>query len=281
MPGQFRPGACSGCAELVIRFGQAPSPSFGNPHPQSSQPPEAPAAEPGALPHISPCPPSNRRSHRPRREEIWRQHPTTRSTPSLIRFSSVGCLPHRSKQEAWVVVRRDLAASGTRRAAPLVNWNGSKVLPVESGDTLASRCRFYREICGLPARVQPELHQIFISSGRVGAITVPAKLGVAVKGHMQSRRVQLGPIVSHPRSKRWTFLVVPDLPDDNLALFGELFRLNASVARVGARIALPSPIGRHRFRIWVQPPRNSYRPSGRAVVEAIRACARPRPRGSR
>ncbi|WP_330229273.1 hypothetical protein OHA40_24755 [Nocardia sp. NBC_00508] len=74
---------------------------------------------------------------------------------------------------------------------------------------------------------------------------------------------------------------MPDIPDDNLALFGELFRLNASVARLGARIALPSPIDRHGFRIWVQPPRNRYRPSGLAVIEAIRACARPRLRGSR
>lgn len=176
------------------------------------------------------------------------------------------------------MVRRDVVTSGMRRTAPLVNFDVSKVLPVECADTLASRCRLYREVCGLPARVQPELNQIFIPSGSVGAITVPAKLGVAVKGHMQSQGVRLGPIVSHPRSKRWTFLIVPDLPDDNLALFGELFRLNASVARLGARIALPSPIDRHGFRIWVQPPPNSYRPSGLAVVEAIRACARPRPR---
>jgi hypothetical protein len=161
-----------------------------------------------------------------------------------------------------------------------VNGDVTEDFPVISADTLASRCRFYREVCGLPARVQLELQQLFIPSGSVGAITVPAKLGVAVKGQMQARGVQLGPIVSHPRSKRWTFLVRPDVPDDDLALFGELFRLNASIARLGAQIALPSPVNRHAgFRVWVQPPRDSYRPSGLAVVEAIRACAGSRPRG--
>ncbi|WP_280493769.1 DNA-directed RNA polymerase subunit beta [Nocardia asiatica] len=143
-----------------------------------------------------------------------------------------------------------------------------------------SRCRFYQEICGLPARVHPQLRQLFIPSGSVGAVTVPAELGAAVKCHMQGHGVPPGPIVSHPRSKRWTFLVVPDIPDD-VALFGELFRLNASVARLGAQIALPSLADRHGFRVWVQAPRDSYRPSGLAVIESIRACARPRRRGSR
>ncbi|WP_406280764.1 DNA-directed RNA polymerase subunit beta [Nocardia sp. NBC_00881] len=157
-----------------------------------------------------------------------------------------------------------------------MNDDVTEDFPVISADTLASRCRFYREVCGLPARVQPELQQLFIPSGSVGAITVPAKLGAAVKGNMQACGVQLGPIVSHPRSKRWTFLIRPDVPDDELALFGELFRLNASVARLGAQIALPSPTDRHGFRVWVQPPRDSYRPSGLAVIRAIRTCAGPR-----
>lgn len=145
-------------------------------------------------------------------------------------------------------------------------------------DSLISRCRFYREICGLPARIQPQLRQLFIPSGSVGGITVPAELGAAVKGHMRVHGVRPGPIVSHPRSKRWTFLVVPDVPTDDIALFGELFRFNASVARLGAQIGLPSPADRHGLRVWVQPPRDSYRPSGMAVIDSVRACARPRPR---
>lgn len=165
---------------------------------------------------------------------------------------------------------RRYAASGTVQEASFAHG--------VSADTLMSRCRFYREVCGLPARVQPQLRQLFIPSGSVGGITVPAELGAAVKSHMQGRGLQIGPIISHPRSKRWTFLVVPDVPGDDMTLFAELFRLNASVARLGAQIALPSPADRHGFRVWVQPPRDSYRPSGLAVIESIRACARPRPR---
>ncbi|BDT98377.1 hypothetical protein IFM12276_14060 [Nocardia sputorum] len=141
-----------------------------------------------------------------------------------------------------------------------------------------SRCRFYREICGLPARIDPQLFRIFIPSGSVGGITVPAEIGAAVKGHMRVHGTRPGPVVSHPRSKRWTFLVVPDMPADDIALFGELFRLNASASRLGAQIALPSPADRHGFRVWVQPPRDSHRPSAMAVIESIRACARSRAR---
>ncbi|WP_330230831.1 DNA-directed RNA polymerase subunit beta [Nocardia sp. NBC_00508] len=148
----------------------------------------------------------------------------------------------------------------------------TRVLPPVQADTALTRCRFYRETCGLPARLQPELGSIIVPMGRVGAITMPHLLGAAVKARMHSQGVQLGPIVSHPRSKRWTFLIVPDVPDEN-RLFAELFRLNVSVSRFGAQIALPSPGARQAgFRVWVTPPRNAFRPSGMAVIECVRAC---------
>ncbi|RBO92406.1 hypothetical protein DFR74_10349 [Nocardia puris] len=52
---------------------------------------------------------------------------------------------------------------------------------------------------------------------------------------MQELRYQnenLGPILHHPRSDRWSFLVRPDIPDD-VGLFAELFRANVSVVREG------------------------------------------------
>ncbi len=101
---------------------------------------------------------------------------------------------------------------------------------------------------------------------------MPHQLGAAVKARMHSLGVRPGPIVSHPRSKRWTFLIVPDVPDE-IRLFAELFRLNVSVARFGAQIALPSPGARQAgFRVWVTPPRDTFRPSGMVVIESIRAC---------
>ncbi|WP_330232354.1 DNA-directed RNA polymerase subunit beta [Nocardia sp. NBC_00508] len=148
----------------------------------------------------------------------------------------------------------------------------TRVLPPVPADTPLTRCRFYRETCGLPARVLPEIGSIIVPAGRVGAITMPHQLGAAVKTRMHNQRVQPGPIVSHPRSKRWTFLIVPDVPDEN-RLFAELFRLNVSVSRFGAHIALPSPGARQAgFRVWVSPPRDDFRPSGMAVIESIRAC---------
>ncbi|WP_067471000.1 hypothetical protein [Nocardia amamiensis] len=149
----------------------------------------------------------------------------------------------------------------------------TQVLPPVQADTASTRCRFYREACGLPARVQPEIGSIVVPAGRVGAITMPHQLGAGVKSRMHSQGVKLGPIVSHPRSKRWTFLIVPDVPDES-RLFSELFRLNVYVTRVGAQIALPSPVARGTgFRTWVTLPRDKFRPSGIAVVESIHACA--------
>ncbi|WP_459545148.1 hypothetical protein [Nocardia sp. X0981] len=53
-----------------------------------------------------------------------------------------------------------------------------------------------------------------------------------------------------------------------------MFRLDVSVVRTGATIALPSPTDRGElFRRWIQPPHCPYRPSGRAVIGSIRACA--------
>ncbi|WP_433526147.1 DNA-directed RNA polymerase subunit beta [Nocardia pseudovaccinii] len=109
---------------------------------------------------------------------------------------------------------------------------------------------------------------------------MPSALGQMVKAHMQTRHCALGPIISHPRSQRWTFIVRPDLPDE-VPLFSELFRLNVTVARFGAQIALPSPADRHGgLRVWIEPPRDTFRPSGVAVVEAIRACVGARPPGA-
>ncbi len=148
-----------------------------------------------------------------------------------------------------------------------------------SADTPITRCRFYREVCQMPAFVVPGSGRISMRAGRIGAITLPAQLGAVVRQRLHTRRAQPGPVVSHLRSKRWTFLIVPNVPADDIRLFAELFRLNASVAPFGAEIALPSPADqRTSLRIWVHAPRDSYRPSGMSIIEAIRACAAPRPR---
>ncbi|MGK8504162.1 DNA-directed RNA polymerase subunit beta [Nocardia asiatica] len=145
--------------------------------------------------------------------------------------------------------------------------------PIAFGGTPLSRCHYYRRVCNLPATVDPpQIGRIVVRTGMVWAITMLAVLGQHVKVWMQNHGHELGPILSHPRSKRWTFIIRPDLPDD-VPLFAEMFRLNVSIIRYGGLIALPSPADRGtKFRAWISRPDTAFRPSGRVVVTGIRGC---------
>lgn len=144
------------------------------------------------------------------------------------------------------------------------------------GDTPPSRCHFYRRVCDLPAVIDPpELGRIIMRTSHVGALTMPAPLGRAVRQVMQRRRDAIGPIVAHPRSNRWTYIVRPDFPDDT-RLFAEMFRLDVSIVREGGTVALPSPTAESgAVRHWIETPRDRFRPSGMVVVEFIRAYVGP------
>lgn len=117
---------------------------------------------------------------------------------------------------------------------------------ISFGDTPRTRCHYYRRVCDLPARIDPpELGRIVMTAGHTWALMMPSALGFAVKKDLQRSRdhdaaTGAGPIISHIRSGRWSFLIRPDLPDDT-TLFAEMFRLDISVVRTGATIALPSP----------------------------------------
>ncbi|WP_454193994.1 DNA-directed RNA polymerase subunit beta [Nocardia sp. Marseille-Q1738] len=144
------------------------------------------------------------------------------------------------------------------------------------GDTPLSRVNYYRRVCDLPAVIDPPcMGRIIMRATHVWGIIMPAPLGAAVRNHMRQQHPNVGPIMSHPRSKRWTILTRPDLPDE-VRLFAELYRLNVSIVRTGATIALPSPDQRSaHLRLWVEPPKCPFRHSGLVVVDAIRACAGP------
>ncbi|MCZ9330242.1 DNA-directed RNA polymerase subunit beta [Nocardia farcinica] len=153
-----------------------------------------------------------------------------------------------------------------------------------AADTLHSRCAFYRDECGLNARVDPLTERIVVTSGStLAAVTVPAELAGRARIYMQHRGITVGPIISHPRSSRWTFLVRPDVPTDPAAA-APLFARQVSVIGPGTPIALPSPGPRQAgYRCWVHPPTDGL-PSGLVVVRAVCACApldRYRPGGER
>ncbi|MFI6998985.1 DNA-directed RNA polymerase subunit beta [Nocardia sp. NPDC050175] len=145
-------------------------------------------------------------------------------------------------------------------------------------DTPASRCTYYRRTCGLPAGIHPEVGRIIVRTGRIGAITMPASLGQYVRDDLLHSRITLGPIISHLRSRRWTFLCRPDLPTD-MSRFPELLRRNVTVVPNGAEIALPAPIDtRTGQRHWIVAPRDTFRPSGLILLTAVHSCITRGPR---
>ncbi|MET9289885.1 DNA-directed RNA polymerase subunit beta [Nocardia beijingensis] len=141
------------------------------------------------------------------------------------------------------------------------------------GDTLLSRCQYYRRTCGLPVVIDPpELGRIVLRAGSVWGVTMPTRLGQSVKAYLHNGGHAIGPIVGHPRSGRWTFLIRPDIDLSDVKLFAEMFRLDVNVARTGASIALPSPAASaEAIRHWIVPPRNAFRPSGQVVIAGVRA----------
>ncbi|MGK8520761.1 DNA-directed RNA polymerase subunit beta [Nocardia asteroides] len=140
------------------------------------------------------------------------------------------------------------------------------------------RCAYYKLVCQLPAEVEPGvLGRIVVRAGSmVWGVSAPEPLGRAVTDRLHSAGHGLGPIIAHPHSRTWTFLIRPDLPDEPRTFAG-LFRDRVKVIRDGALIALPSPADSNTaYRAWLEEPRDTYRPSGRLVVEAVRASLRTR-----
>lgn len=141
------------------------------------------------------------------------------------------------------------------------------------GDTPESRCSYYRLVCGLAANIDPPgSGRLTFPAGSIAALTMPGRLGMVLRTYMQQHGIELGPIVAHTGSNRWTFLTRPDVPDDDTRLFKDMFRLNVMIVRAGC-IALPSPTAETgAVRRWIEFPRNTFRPSGGVVVNAILAC---------
>ncbi|MBF6215889.1 DNA-directed RNA polymerase subunit beta [Nocardia puris] len=141
-----------------------------------------------------------------------------------------------------------------------------------ASDTPVDRCRYYRDVCGLPAVIHPTAGCISVAVGAIGAVTMPAALGMKVRARLRRTEPGRGPIILHPRSSRWTFLVDRDDYADLDRQFSTLFGLNVTVAALGAEIALPTPhVGGEAdpLRVWIELPGNNLRPSVTRVVAAV------------
>ncbi|MEU0870237.1 hypothetical protein [Nocardia brasiliensis] len=139
--------------------------------------------------------------------------------------------------------------------------------------TLEVRCVQYRREFHLPASIDPTSRRILLHIGtHYGAITMPADLGARVQQRLEQADIA-GPVVDHPRAKRWTFLTGPHRPDTlSAAVSAELFRMYATVACTGSQVVLPSPDDeRTGYRTWIRPPEPATtRPPLTAVIEATR-----------
>ncbi|MGV9613217.1 DNA-directed RNA polymerase subunit beta [Nocardia xishanensis] len=144
-------------------------------------------------------------------------------------------------------------------------------------DTPRSRVDYYRSVCHLPAVLQPDTGRISFTAGMVWAVAMPAELGQMVKVHLERHKQGGGPIVTHPRSHTWTFLVRSDIPATMIAAEAALFRARRiTVLGNGDHVALPSPADQgSEHRVWITAAHSVFRPSGRAVLYAVHACLAP------
>ncbi|WP_329405460.1 DNA-directed RNA polymerase subunit beta [Nocardia vinacea] len=138
-----------------------------------------------------------------------------------------------------------------------------------SADTPQTRCEFYRRTCELPAQVDPTSGRITMRANLIWGLMMPSVLAQQVKRRLEVDQRGVGPIVLHPRSNTWTFIVRSDVP---LNAFNGLYKHQVQVINAGGEIALPSPAPQGGLtRSWIIPPNATYRPSGFEVVNALRA----------
>jgi hypothetical protein len=136
--------------------------------------------------------------------------------------------------------------------------------------TLEVRCLEYRDF-HLQATIDPASSHILLEIGRdYGALTMPADLGEQVLRQLR----QAGPVVHHPRARRWTFITGPVRPGSlTTSLSAELFRRYVTVASAGSQVVLPSAADeRTGYRTWVRSPQaaDPVPPPG-SVIEALHA----------
>ncbi|WP_051030256.1 hypothetical protein [Nocardia takedensis] len=138
-------------------------------------------------------------------------------------------------------------------------------------DTPFWRCHYYRTVCGLPAEVDPKSGLITFRAGPVWALEMPSQIAQTVKIDLDRRRLGGGPIISHPRNARWTFLIDSDIPTRLLERDHQLWGDRIRLLTQGEQISLPSPTDCGVFnRTWITATHTPHRPSGTTVIESLR-----------
>jgi hypothetical protein len=129
----------------------------------------------------------------------------------------------------------------------------------------------YEETLGWPVSLQVGRRDlVLIVGGEIGAIGMPARLGVRVRQELGFAML-CGPIVADPGGTWWTFLTTPvrliraDVAHD-------LAAVRVRVAPRGACVEIPPHPGAsaHRGWHWIEPPTTRPLPPGTAVVAMVR-----------
>lgn len=130
---------------------------------------------------------------------------------------------------------------------------------------------YYRQHCGLPVSIDPCSGRLIVRVGAIAAITAPDALGERVSSSLTAAGIEPGPIIAHTRSRRWTFLLEPDIAFEDYELYAEMYCRSVTVAPNGASVALPVPGDRgDKYRCWKQLPLLAFRPSAALVLEHVR-----------
>ncbi|SNY88750.1 hypothetical protein SAMN04244553_5735 [Nocardia amikacinitolerans] len=146
-----------------------------------------------------------------------------------------------------------------------------------AGDTPRSRVDYYRSVCQLPAVLDPATGRIGFTAGMVWAVAIPSEVGQMVKADLDARKQGGGPIVTHPHSHTWTFLVRSDIPATMIAAESAWLRTcRIAILGNGDRVALPSPTDQGSdYRGWITAAHSVFRPSGRAVLHSVHSFLTP------
>ncbi len=142
-------------------------------------------------------------------------------------------------------------------------------------DTAFGRRDYYRKRYDLPASVELYGSRIVVKVGVIAAITMPEALGARVLESLIAGGDEAGPIILHTRSRRWTFLLEPDIAFEDYELYAEMYRRSVTIAPVGASVALPTPTDpEDGYRTWKLLPHSMFRPSAALLIDIVRDCAR-------
>ncbi len=130
---------------------------------------------------------------------------------------------------------------------------------------------YYRDRCGLPVSIDPCSGRLVVRAGAIAAITTPEALGQRVSSSLRAVGVEPGPVIVHTRSRRWTFLLEPDIAFDDYELYAEMYCRSVTLAPMGASVALPVPGDPgDSYRSWKQVPAGAFRPSAALVIQHVR-----------